>query len=426
MKSIRYSILLLLLVHPLYSTDIVVRSRLLPESVWVGQRVVLQIDVLGKQGWAQITHLNDLHIDGCYVLPAGNNRVRLQDRIDGADYSGQRYEQSIYPQRPGMLKLPQQALNLSVQTWGAHAGRSEHTAYTEALTIEAKLPAGLSHAHSFIAAPHFKARQTWSTEANEFTVGDALKRSIQLEAHELPAMLLPPVQTNHIQHLGIYADSPTLSDRNEGSTALAQRAQTITYLFESAGEVTIPDSQFQWWNTETATLTTITLKGKRIRISSGNVPPPPAAASSPTTKPATRLAIPLLLVVSALAAIVAEGFRRRRNKPSSPQALEKDLFMRITRAASQGSTTATVHAMIEWAQLLTQQQCTLSQFLESFAEPSTQQYAAELLRDPTARPSSIDPKSFLRGLRTARARYLKTRPEHARLSRADQTLPTLN
>ena len=35
--------------------DVVVRTSVNPQQAWVGQRVLLSVEVLGADGWAQIT-----------------------------------------------------------------------------------------------------------------------------------------------------------------------------------------------------------------------------------------------------------------------------------------------------------------------------------------------------------------------------------
>ena len=83
----KHLFLLFFFALPLTATDdIITRTKITPESAWVGQRMTLKIDVLGKDGWAQITDLENLEIPNCYRLPAGNSRVRLQEKIEGADY----------------------------------------------------------------------------------------------------------------------------------------------------------------------------------------------------------------------------------------------------------------------------------------------------------------------------------------------------
>ena len=49
--------------------EIIVRASLDEQSVWVGQRVQLQVDVLGRNGWAQAKPAKEITLPGSYVLP---------------------------------------------------------------------------------------------------------------------------------------------------------------------------------------------------------------------------------------------------------------------------------------------------------------------------------------------------------------------
>ena len=45
---------------------IVLRASVTPAEVWVGQRALLRIDVLGQDGWAQIKRLADFDVPGTF------------------------------------------------------------------------------------------------------------------------------------------------------------------------------------------------------------------------------------------------------------------------------------------------------------------------------------------------------------------------
>ena len=106
MRRTATRLMLLSLLCPVASGagDVVLRTAVEPAEAWVGQRVVLQIDVLGEDGWAQISRFGDMDLPGAYLVRTDSQGARLQDTIDGVSYTGQRYEVSIYPQLAGVIE----------------------------------------------------------------------------------------------------------------------------------------------------------------------------------------------------------------------------------------------------------------------------------------------------------------------------------
>ena len=104
--------------------DIVLRAATEPAEAWVGQRVVLQVDVLGEGGWAQITRFGEVDIPGAYLIRTDSQGTRLQETIDGVSYTGQRYEVSVYPQKAGTIEVPPVPVEVTIKTWGAGASQT--------------------------------------------------------------------------------------------------------------------------------------------------------------------------------------------------------------------------------------------------------------------------------------------------------------
>ena len=62
-----WSLMLVLVAMAAAAEDVVIRSAVSPEEPWVGQRARLTVDVLGPDGWAQISDVADVQFDGTYI-----------------------------------------------------------------------------------------------------------------------------------------------------------------------------------------------------------------------------------------------------------------------------------------------------------------------------------------------------------------------
>lgn len=114
-KELRTTLLLALfffglwvLSHAADTEPIIVRSAIenANADVWVGQRVVLQVDVLARDGWAQIKSARDFEVPGAYVVRLQTQGTRLNETIAGVEYAGQRYELSLFAQKGGKITVP--------------------------------------------------------------------------------------------------------------------------------------------------------------------------------------------------------------------------------------------------------------------------------------------------------------------------------
>ncbi len=368
----------------------------------------LQIDVLGKDGWAQIADLSEVEVPGSYVRPSGNSRVRLNETIRGESYSGQRYELSIYPQRSGEQTLPPIDLNVRIQTWGAQNATQEVNAQTETIVFTTQLPEGSRKDLPLIVSPKFSATQTWEPDQNQFTVGDALKRTITLQATELPAMVLPPLPKQAIEGLSSYAESPQLTE--EQSTAT--RTESATYVFEQNATPSLPSHEFQWWNPETKQLKVITLVGRELSVTGGI-----SAPVAQTENKQRHLKI-TLTVLTVIAIALIWLILNRRKQPSTKAPSESTMFKQLTLALRNEPQAYALNRLLKWLDCVGQSP---SQFFESYADTETQATAAQLLADPNT-VSDLNP--FTSGLTHARKRYLQTKPR--KQAQADAILPPLN
>ena len=102
--------------------DIVFRTSVTPEDAWVGQQILLQVDVLAKDGWAQLKKISETEVQGAYMLRLETQGTRLSETIDGDSYTGQRYEFMLFTQRDGNFVVPSMPVDVEVRQYGAGDG----------------------------------------------------------------------------------------------------------------------------------------------------------------------------------------------------------------------------------------------------------------------------------------------------------------
>ena len=248
------------------SEEVVVRLTVDQESPWVGQRVVLSLDVLGRDGWAKLDGDYRPKVGGAYVLPADTQSTRLDETIEGHSYSGQRYDLSVFAQRAGRIEIPETGLAVVVRVFGSDGTEKSFKQMAPSVRLMARLPAGVEDADTLVTSPRFNIEQSWGALSEPIQAGDVIDRRVVSTVDNASGMAIPPVPQNEVPGARVYFEEPILDDRRDRGRLTGKRSERISYVFESAGRIRLPDLLYQWWNPETESLRTILLEGKEVEV----------------------------------------------------------------------------------------------------------------------------------------------------------------
>ena len=393
------------------------------ETIWLGQRVSLFIDILGRDGWAQIKRAGDFKIPGALVLRVETQGTRIQETIDGQSYSGQRYELLVFPKRAGTIQVPVIPLEVEIKQWGSDAQTVIENLNTTALQIQVKMPPGVQDSTDLISSTGMRFGQQWQPGEEDLKVGDSLKRAITIEAPDIPGAAFPPLRFDPVKSTAVYPAEPLVEDRSNRGSLVGVRTETVTYVFQKAGRVQLPDMAVTWWDISNKKLNREILKGIGLKIK-----PNPALASSTVNSSVDSLRwLPFLFL--ALIAIVGWTFHRRllsswQSWQQEYRETEKAYYKRFVKAARSGKPADAYKALMRWLDRINSETVAacLDQFLETYSDPGIAAEAERLVQ-------SIDTKSpwngtkLARGIKVARKLWMA---RHGRPKAAKRLLPLLN
>jgi hypothetical protein len=416
----RFSILLVLILleysSALAAGDIVLRTSVQPEKAWLGQRVILQIDVLGSDGWTQITGFDDIEIPGAYLMRTDSQGTRLQQTIDGTSYSGQRYEFSIYPQAAGTIEVPAIAVEVKTKGWGADAGDSIRQARAPAVTLLANIPAGAENVRGLISTIQLTVEQNWQSQDETRKVGDAVKRTIRLQAIDISGMAFTPLQHKEIPGVGIYPAQPAVEDSSNRGSLNGSRTEVVTYVFEQPGKVQIPDIEFIWWNLADSKLEQVKLPGRLIRVAAGA-----GSVSAAETLPVGQLemrylAAPVILLL--LVGFFLYRFRRELEKRCSAwrvarEESEESYFRSVVESIRLKKSAAVLRQVMRWLDRINDAKhpAQLDGFIDLYGDTRAKEVIKQLLHSVAAGEQLADPAQLLDVLSTARRNWRKRRKQ---------------
>ena len=368
-------IILLLPVQAHAEDPVIVRTAITPDSnIWVGQQVVLQLDILALDGWADSRRLPVFDVSGAYLLRVETQGTRLSETISGGSYSGQRHEWPLFPQRGGEFNIPPTEIEAVVKTFGAETGNQHVYLKTVALDFAVDVPQGAEQIEGVISTKELKATQNWEPDQFTLRAGDGIKRTISFRAANVSGMAFTPLKPETVANLAIYPGEPDVADEiNRGTLDYGKRVETFTYVPATAGEYEIPDITISWWDIKQKKLHKETLEGVRLTVSKAPGGSGPGTAVSVDAGRNLKWVYPLLLAVALTAFFFL--WRQRcypiwKRQQAVRENSEPAWFKRFRKTAGKGELDETMAALMQWLDRLqlAQRPARLRQFIEEFGD----------------------------------------------------------
>ena len=411
--------------------EIVVRSSVSPEQALVGQRVILRVEVLGRDGWARIERTDNFEAAGAFILKTQTQGTRIQETIGGSSYTGQRYELSLYPQRPGDITIRPVPAQVSNRSWGLNAGESMHEVEVPGVTLAARYPPGAENLRGLVTTTGLEARQEWNSEAVTVRVGEALERRFHFSARDIPGMAFLPLQHAGISSVGIYPGEPLTEDRTDRGVISGRRTESVTYVFEQPGEVTLPAFTVNWWDLSANALRQIELPGRVVHVepaaiaAGGDLPPDPGEESTRLVSWASLVLVAGFLLAGILIrAFLWNGWRKWLHQRREG---ERFAFRLVLEAFQSADPALLLRRIMRWIDLLEGENGPgrLDAFLERHANPETRQTGLQLAAMATGLEATRLAE-FRHGLIDARKNWKQSRRMAVRHRKVAQCLPKLN
>ena len=406
----RLALLLALLVAVACRAGPLVRVEAIPREAWIGQRVVVRVDVLAEDAWAQLAEIGQVTVPGAYVLPPPDEGTRLQQTIDGRAYGGQRYEWWVYPQRAGRLRLSVPPVAVRVRRFGSAAGDRVSRIEPPAVTIHSRVPPGAEGIDGLISAAELSAEQQWQPDVARLRVGDALRRTVRLRVRDVPGMAFAPLRFAAVAGLGVYPSEAQVDDSYHRGSLTGARTEAVTYVAERPGDYTLPAIELQWWDIRAERLRRAVLPGRQLSVAVNPAVSPPAA------RVPWRAGAGWLLAAAGLALAGAALRRWRRSEPAR--------FRALRRAVRRGHAAAIYRELMPWLDCLSvaSRPARLDAFMARHGPPGTLPLLAQLERSLSSGEPLAEPRALLAALRRARASWRRS----LRRAAADGVLAPLN
>jgi hypothetical protein len=398
------------------AAPVLIRNSLTkPGPVWVGERVAITVELLTPEFFSGAPVFQLPTIPQVILMQIEDRPVLSTEQIDDTTYNVQQHELALFARQPGVYEVPPFTVRFaSVPRFGEPA--VEHRLSTQAMRVEVRLPPGAESLPGLISTRELEVTQTWQPEPKKGArLGDAFTRTITLTAPDVPGMVFPPLPLAKVEGLAVYPQPPVVQDQVERGAFTGQRTQTVAYVCEGPGSVTLPALVIPWWDVEQQTLMQATLPALTLEV---------MAASR--WRPWWPLGAGLVLVVGA-----AVCWRKRRmvcgiweRWQAQHQVSEAGCFSQLQKACRANDAVAAYNALLRWLECTHHGPGSATLTDDLLAEPADAdlRHNVETLQEAVLHRATHWHGT---GLATALHKTRRARQRHATAA-AEEQLPALN
>jgi hypothetical protein len=270
-------------------------------KAWTGARLPFFFELRTLGSFVGTPTFSIPQIPDTIILKIGSP-VISSEQIEGVEWFVQRHEFALFSQHPGELKIPAIPIRFSARE-GFTGEAKDFDVTSESITLTIERPPGSENIGFLVTTESLEITETWDPEPSSAEVGSVFKRTISQRADQMTGMALAPSPTQAPDGTRLYPGRAEIADKTERGAFRGERTETITYLIEESGTITLPEITFNWWNPTKQKLESLTLPAVSLEV-----PAPPPSEKEKAAKTQSQIIISL----SALILLAVIVWKRKR------------------------------------------------------------------------------------------------------------------
>lgn len=328
-------------------------------TIYAGQQVEIDVDVFVPNFFLSPPQFPLFDLPGTVVTMPDDRGLNLNETVDGVGFSGIRKTYIVTPRAAGDYTLPPVEIPFGYAAVPGETTQGRVTLPRLRLTVAA-VP-GSTGAQAGVTAAKVTIVQTFDRDLTSLIAGDALVRTVTVNAARLTAMMIPEPSFDAPANVQVYVHDPVLSEdkSEEGDLRGGIRKDTATYVFGKPGDYTLPAITLQWFDPSSGKQQTTEAPAVKVSVAAAPAsaydlsPPPPPPEKVPFD---WLLAVKIAAIVSAFGTAIwlsAEGLSRLEQKWQSYQSkwLESEAaaFHRFERICQSGTPAEVMRGLDSWS-----------------------------------------------------------------------------
>lgn len=242
----------------------VARIALDRRNVYIQQPFTVSITLLTATWFTAPPEFGDLVIPNATVIALDNNTTGMFPVGDN-QYAGIQYHYLVFPYQAGTFSIPPLEIIATTPPKGDFKGRRIAVKTSPQRFTVKPLGEDIAMDRLFVAK-NAVVTEHWNRSLKNLKVGDMVKRTVTVRARGTLSRFIPPLTFDAPTFASIYPTDPELTDDMTDFDATGKLSQSVTYLLEKEGKVTIPRVAISWWNPLSKKLYTRYAEGRSINV----------------------------------------------------------------------------------------------------------------------------------------------------------------
>ncbi len=218
------------------------------------------------------------HVEDALLIPLGDGR-RYQTTMNGMEYAVDEQQYAIYSQKSGKVEIIPPAFNAVV--YGAVPRRIHVSGPATSLNIK-PIPAKNAN-QQWLPAKRIILTEVYNPALANVAKGDAVVRTITLQAEGMPAELLPTLEFTDNEQFSVYPEKSETKNTLRQQELIGISTIKVTYVLTQSGQMSIPSIKLPWFNTITGSQDIATLPARQITVTGAPTAAPEQAHQTITT-----------------------------------------------------------------------------------------------------------------------------------------------
>ncbi|MGR5361458.1 BatD family protein [Vibrio mediterranei] len=240
------------------------------DTVSLRQQTTITIEVGTDTWFTKGTRVHRFDVENALIANRSRFAINGTQRQHGKIYAIQQWEVTLYPLTTGKLTIPSITVELQVK---GDKGNPDIAGYlvTKPVTFEVNKPSAMMVPDNiWLVSSNLSLQQQWSSTSSDdqFVVGGALQRDVELKVEGSTIMLLPE-RLRKIQDTTdyqVYAETINKQDLANRGEYTAVLQEQYTFVFDRAGQFTLPSIDVYQWSPKTKQIARHELPGKIVFI----------------------------------------------------------------------------------------------------------------------------------------------------------------
>ena len=214
-------------------------------SVYLGQPVEVSVGIFTPTWFTKGVNFGNIKVNGAFTIYFRS--VSTSKKINGKNYAGVVAIYNVFPYDDEDLVFPSLEMVVETPDEGGFKG-IKRSVKTKSRDIVVKAVPNGYNANDWLVANNVSVNESWQGDLKTVKVGDVIQRSVYRKAYGTVSELIPPVFWDSIQGVSIYPSRSSINTEKTKTSISATRTESVRYLFEKEGTVTLPEITITWWN----------------------------------------------------------------------------------------------------------------------------------------------------------------------------------